>query len=97
MTDSLGLFARSHALLRVPPWLGPAVQEEMERSRPPALLLFAWATGGRAGFVAEAGRQNMPLPETMAMTGHQSVAIVMGYFRAESVLGSKVSRMLDND
>jgi hypothetical protein len=33
----------------------------------------------------------------MAMTGHQSVAIVMGYFRAESVLGSKVSRMLDND
>jgi hypothetical protein len=93
MTDSLGLFARSHALLRVPPWLGPAVQEEMERSRPPPLRL-----GRRSGGVcAEAGRQNMPLPETMAMTGHQSVAIVMGYFRAESVLGSKVSRMLDND
>ena len=49
----------------------------------------------RAGFVTEAGRQNMPLPETMAMTGHQSVATVMGYFRAESALGSKVSRMLD--
>ena len=51
----------------------------------------------RAGFVTEAGRQNMSLPETMAMTGHQSVATVMGYFRAESALGSKVSRMLDDD
>jgi integrase len=51
----------------------------------------------RAGFVTEAGRQNMSLPETMAMTGHHSVATVMGYFRAESALGSKVSRMLDND
>lgn len=28
------------------------------------------------------------------MTGHHSVATVMGYFRAESALGSKVSRML---
>ena len=51
----------------------------------------------RAGFVTEAGRQNMSLPETMAMTGHQSVATVMGYFRSESALGSKVSRMLDEE
>ena len=51
----------------------------------------------RAGFVTEAGRQNMSLPETMAMTGHHSVATVMGDFRAESALGSKVSRMLDED
>ena len=51
----------------------------------------------RAGFVTEAGRQNMSLPETMAMTGHQSVTVVMGYFRAESALGSKVGRMMDED
>lgn len=51
----------------------------------------------RAGFVTEAGRQNMPLPETMAMTGHQSVATVVGYFRAESALGSKVGRMFDKE
>ena len=51
----------------------------------------------RAGFVTEAGRQNMSLPETMAMTGHQSVTVVMGYFRAESALGSKVGRMIDDD
>lgn len=51
----------------------------------------------RAGFVTEAGKQNMSLPETMAMTGHHSVATVMGYFRAESSLNSKTSRMLDEE
>jgi integrase len=51
----------------------------------------------RAGFVTEAGRQAMSLPETMAMTGHHSVATVMGYFRAESSLGSKAGRMLDEE
>ncbi|MEJ8850158.1 site-specific integrase [Variovorax rhizosphaerae] len=51
----------------------------------------------RAGFVTEAGKQAMSLPETMAMTGHHSVATVMGYFRAESSLNSKASRMLDPD
>ena len=49
----------------------------------------------RAGFVTEAGKQSMPQPETMATTGHQSVATVVGYRRAESALSSKVSRMLD--
>ena len=39
----------------------------------------------------------MSLPETMAMTGHHSVTTVMGYFRAESSLGSKASRMLDDE
>ncbi|MEJ8852634.1 site-specific integrase [Variovorax rhizosphaerae] len=51
----------------------------------------------RAGFVTEAGRQAMSLPETMAMTGHHSVTTVMGYFRAESSLGSKASRMIDDE
>ncbi|SDE56600.1 Phage integrase family protein [Variovorax sp. CF079] len=51
----------------------------------------------RAGFVTEAGRQNMSLPETMAMTGHHSVATVMGYFRSESSLNSRTSRMLDEE
>jgi integrase len=50
----------------------------------------------RSGFVTEAGRQNMPLAETMAMTGHQSVASVVGYFRAETALGSRIASLLDN-
>jgi len=37
----------------------------------------------------------MLLPETMAMTAHQSVTVVMGYFRAETGLDRKVGRMMD--
>lgn len=50
----------------------------------------------RSGFVTEAGRQNVPLSDTMAMTGHQSVATVMGYFRAESALGNQAARMMED-
>jgi site-specific recombinase XerD len=48
----------------------------------------------RSGFVTEAARQNVPLAETMAMTGHHSVASLMGYFRAESSLESKASKLI---
>ena len=48
----------------------------------------------RSGFVTEAGRQNVPLAETMAMTGHHSVATVLGYFRAEATLSSAAARLL---
>ena len=48
----------------------------------------------RAGFVTEAGRQAMPMAETMALTGHQSVASVVGYFRAGATAG-QLRRMLD--
>jgi integrase len=49
----------------------------------------------RSGFVTEAGRQNMPLQETMAMTGHRSVDTVAGYFRAGAAQVSEVARMMD--
>jgi integrase len=49
----------------------------------------------RSGFVTEAGRQKITLPETMAMTGHRSVATVIGYFRAEAPLLSEAARLLD--
>jgi integrase len=50
----------------------------------------------RSGFVTEAGRQNMPLQETMAMTGHRSVETVGGYFRAGAAQVSAVARMMDS-
>jgi len=50
----------------------------------------------RSGFITEASRQNMPLAETMAMTGHQSVATVLGYSRAGSTLSSQVARLFDD-
>lgn len=51
----------------------------------------------RSGFVTEAGRRNVPLPETMALTGHHSVTTVLGYFRAESALHNQAARMMDED
>ena len=50
----------------------------------------------RSGFVTEAGRQNMALVDTMAMTGHQSASTVLGYFRAEAPLANKAARLLDD-
>lgn len=50
----------------------------------------------RSGFVTEAGRQRIPLGDTMALTGHRSTASVVGYFRTQS-LQSKASRLLDAD
>lgn len=49
----------------------------------------------RSGFVTEAGRRNVPLGDTMAMTGHASVATVMGYFRAGAAAESPAARLLD--
>lgn len=51
----------------------------------------------RSGFVTEAGRQNMPLQETMAMTGHRSTDTVAGYFRAGAAQVSAVARMMDSN
>lgn len=51
----------------------------------------------RSGFVTEAGRQTVPLGETMAMTGHSSVATVTRYFRAGSVMASRGARLLDRE
>ncbi|TDF23755.1 site-specific integrase [Delftia tsuruhatensis] len=50
----------------------------------------------RSGFVTEAGRQNVPLPDTMALTGHSSVNTVLGYFRADSALSNRAARLLDD-
>lgn len=51
----------------------------------------------RSGFVTEAGRRNLPLADTMALTGHHSVNTVLGYFRADSALNNQAARMLDKD
>ncbi|WP_370678421.1 site-specific integrase [Comamonas sp. GB3 AK4-5] len=50
----------------------------------------------RSGFVTEAGRQNVPLPDTMALTGHHSVHTVMGYYRADTALQNRAARLLDD-
>lgn len=49
----------------------------------------------RSGFVTEAGRQGMPLGETMAMTGHRSTTSLVGYFR-QGTTASAAARLLDD-
>lgn len=51
----------------------------------------------RSGFVTEAARQSVPIGETIALTGHASVATVVGYFRTASSLGSKAARLLGDE
>lgn len=57
-----------------------------------------WAAHSlRSGFVTEAGRQGVPLGDVMAMTEHRSVATVMGYFQAGSLLGSTATQLLKSE
>ena len=49
----------------------------------------------RSGFVTEAAQQNIPMAETMALTGHRSPASVLGYFRKGEVLGMRGAALLD--
>ena len=50
----------------------------------------------RSGFVTEAGRQQIPLGETMAMTGHRSTSSMVGYFRADASV-SRAAKLLEPD
>lgn len=55
-----------------------------------------WAAHSlRSGFVTEAGRQNMAIPDVMAMTDHRSVNTLMGYYQAGELLRAPVSKLLD--
>jgi len=49
----------------------------------------------RSGFATEAGRQNVGLADTMAMTGHRSVPVVLGYIRAGAAPAGPAARLLD--
>ena len=48
----------------------------------------------RSGFVTEAATQKVSITDTMAMTGHQSVAVVIGYHRRGETSRSAASNLL---
>ncbi len=50
----------------------------------------------RSGFITEAGRRNISLAQTMALTGHQSVPTVLGYFRAEAAIHNPAAYLMDD-
>lgn len=49
----------------------------------------------RSGFVTEASHQRIPLAETMAMTGHRSVATVIGYSRTNFEGKAQAGKLFD--
>lgn len=51
----------------------------------------------RAGFMTEAGLQNVPLGEAMALSGHASMQVALGYHRAGNVVSSVAARLFDGD
>jgi integrase len=51
----------------------------------------------RSGFVTEAGRQNVPLGEAMALTGHRSIQTVMRYFQPGTVAQTRAANLLSAD
>lgn len=51
----------------------------------------------RSGFVTEAGKQNVPIAQAMALTGHASTRTFLGYFRAGELSQSKAAGLFDND
>ena len=50
-----------------------------------------------AGFVTEAGTRGVPLAEVMALTGHRSVASVVGYHRTGANTDGAAARLLEDD
>ena len=78
--------------------LSPAAVRDIIRGR----CVEAGLEGGfsahsiRSGFVTEAGRQDVPLADTMAMTGHASTSAVLGYFRQGQLSESRAARMLEH-
>ena len=92
------IFRRIRRGDRVAEPLSPAAVRDIVKTRATAAGLgedFS-AHSVRSGFVTEAARQNIPIGETMALTGHASVATVVGYFRTASSLDSKAARLLDD-
>jgi integrase len=48
----------------------------------------------RSGFMTEAGRQNVPLAEAMALTGHRSVQTALHYYQTGAVQHTRAANLL---
>ncbi|ADP20023.1 MULTISPECIES: site-specific integrase [Achromobacter] len=83
--------------------IGERLSEEAVRKIVKARAALAGLEGDfsahslRSGFITEAGRQGVPLGETMAMSGHVSVASVVGYHRAGAAVSSRAGRLLEDE
>lgn len=83
---------------RVGPALSPAAVGALiqRRAQRAGLTVDIGGHSLRAGFVTEAGAQGVPLAEVMALTGHRSVASVIGYHRAGTATDGAAARLLED-
>jgi hypothetical protein len=51
----------------------------------------------RSGFVTKSGRQNIPIGEAMALTGHRGVETFILYYRSGEVAHSAAARPMDSE
>ena len=92
------LFRRLYRGKKVGDALNPAAVREIVQSRAKKAGLAERysAHSLRAGFMTEAGLRGVPLGEAMALSGHASMQVAMGYFRAGNVLSSDAARLFDS-
>ena len=48
----------------------------------------------RSGFITQAAREGIALPEAMAVSGHRSLAVAWSYYRAGNVIENRAARLL---
>jgi integrase len=91
------IFRRIHNGRITEPLHDAAVREIIRRRAklvdPPLGKLSAHSL--RSGFVTESGRQNIPVGDAMALTGHRSVQTFIGYYRSGAVAGSGAARLMN--
>lgn len=82
--------------VRVGPALAPAsIAAIVERRARLAGLPGDWAGHSlRSGFVTEAGRENIPIGDVMAMTEHRKVDTVLGYYQSGNLTTQRVAKLM---
>ena len=89
------IFRRIRKTKAVEPLSGQAVWLIVKRRAQLARLEGDYGAHSlRSGFVTEAGRQNVPLGEAMALTGHRSVQTVMRYFQTGVVQQTRAANLM---
>jgi integrase len=93
--QSSAIFRRIRRTKAVEPLSGQAVWLIVKRRAGLAGLAGDFGAHSlRSGFVTEAGRQNVPLGEAMALTGHRSVQTIMRYFQSGAVSQTRAANLL---
>lgn len=89
------IFRRIRKTTAVEPLSGQAVWLIVKRRAQLAGLEGSYGAHSlRSGYVTEAGRQNVPMAEALALTGHRSLMTFLGYFQTGLVQHTQAGNLL---